>query len=117
MENYVNFEVSKLLKEKGFDEPVNCFYFVNGTFTNNDFYTKNSYTRHYAAPTLQMTIEWLRKTYFLFIDIEPLTGCKWSWSIWFMNDSNQKMGESSEVFPTDKEATEAAIKYCLENLI
>ncbi len=117
MKNYVSFETSKLLKEKGFDEPTNCFYFINGTFSNNNFYTKNSYTRHYAAPTLQITMEWLRKTHFLFIDINPLTGYKWSWSIWLMNDPNQKVGESVEVFSTDKEAIEAAIKYGLENLI
>lgn len=30
MKNYVSFETSKLLKEKGFDEPANCFYFING---------------------------------------------------------------------------------------
>lgn len=62
-EDYVSFEVAKLLKEKGFDEPVKHFYFINGTFANDLAITKNSYTRHYAAPTIQMALKWLREVH------------------------------------------------------
>ena len=62
-------------------------------------------------------MKWLRETHLLFIDIDPLTCYKWSWSIWFMNDPKQKEGESPQTISTYEEACEAALKYALKNLI
>ena len=122
-EDYVSFETAKLLKEKGFDDVCHAFYDKDGIFINLLQFIGNSNLKGVNdekitfAPTLQMAMKWLRKEHFLFIDIDPLTGYKWSWSIWLMNDPTQKMGESLQIISNYNEACEAAIKYCLENLI
>lgn len=117
-ETYCSFEIAKLLKEKGFDEP--CFYYYKDKILMFSPFLKgrNSYqTNTCSAPTHQMAMAWLREVHYLWIDIEPLTNYKWTWGIWLMNDPNFKMGESSQVTSNYKEAVEAALKYALENLI
>ena len=116
-EDYVSFETAKLLKEKGFNEPCLMCYTSDKKLGNYGHYNsyKNSDVFSLTAPTIQMAMKWLREVHHLFINIEPLTGIKYTWSIWFMNES--KEAESSLVYDTYKEACEAAIKYCCENLI
>ena len=125
-EDYVSFEIAKLLKEKGFDALCPMIYTTNGKLLYTDirhpnvYAVTNQYLEHYTdiiAPSQTMAVKWLRKEHFLFIDMDPLTGYKWSWSIWLMNDPTQKMGESLQIISNYNEACEAAIKYCLENLI
>ena len=126
-EDYVNFETAKLLKEKGFDEPCHCLWNnpSNGSPYNSvceDIMTYEDIdpevVHHwYLCPTLQMAMKWLREKHNLWIDIDPLTGNKWTWSIWLMNDPSQKMGESLQIISNYNEACEVSIKYCLENLI
>ena len=111
-EDYVSFEVAKLLKEKGFDEDTNCYY-IEGSVDKNLYYspirqnhnkriTNNEFDIHIditsgkiSAPTLQMAMKWLREKYNLHID---------------------EVGRSI-VKLTHEEACEAAIKYCLEKKI
>jgi len=95
-EDYVSFEVAQLLKSKEFDV---------------------KYDNGYPHVTLQMAIKWLREEHYLWIDIDLLTGYKWTFSIWFMNDPELKMGESLQVISTYNEACESAIRYCLKNLV
>ena len=120
-ETYCSFEVAKLLKEKGFDEKkkkkyddtgylsLNNVGYINSEKPSEDFYA--------LAPTQQMAMKWLREVHYLWIDIDPLTNHKWTWSIWFMNDPKLKMGESSQVISTYEDAVEASLAYVLENLI
>lgn len=66
-ENYVSFEIAKLLKEKGFDE--GCSFVVNATSkgvmpvswptTNSEIEDDNADL--IALPTLQMAMKWLRE--------------------------------------------------------
>jgi len=119
-EDYVSFEIAKLLKEKGFDYPSYCHYRLNnGELCNfNTNYNTNLKQNDYiTAPTLQMTMDWLREYHCLWINIYPLTSYRWTWSIWFMNEPDRKMGEALQSISTYKEACEAAIEYCLEHLI
>lgn len=116
-EDYVGFEIAKLLKEKGFNELTPLSYSLPYGYESHIPCSNDVDTDFVSRITMQMAMKWLREEHFLFIDIDPLTGYKWSWSIWLMNDPTQKMGESSGIFSTYKEACEAAIKYCLENLI
>ncbi len=118
-EDYVSYETAKLLKDKGFDEPCLMCYTSDKKIGNYGHYNsyKNSDVFAITAPTLQKAMKWLREVQYLWVDIDPVTGYKWTWSIWFMNEPNSKMGESSQVISTYREACEAAIKYCLENLI
>lgn len=81
-ENYVSFEVAKLLKEKGFYAHTehNMWYvveeFSTGCHWNSCTYKVGDITREYDKkccidmPTLQMAMKWLREVHN--ISVEPL---------------------------------------------
>jgi hypothetical protein len=125
-EDYVSFETAKLLKEKGFDEECSCFYNnidygTPGLEVDGQLYYKNSALDdlEYATPTLQMAMKWLREIYSLEIypyhDF-PKVGNKW-WLEIIKYPNSVSEYESETAYNTYEEACEAAIKYCLENLI
>ena len=134
-EDYVSFETAKLLKEKGFDEDIDLWYDENGEMLFQRKYDINRDWRVranlevYECPTLQMAMKWLREVQALNIyargvwkDVEVQYG-DWEPAVvgyeWFVesliDDTYSKT--SIEPFLTYEEACEAAIKYCLENLI
>ena len=137
-EDFVSFEIAKLLKEKGFDETCRAFWKVwNNHTTMCDCspshlfeYCHNSMLEQYnddeelniACPTLQMAMKWLREVNHCVICITPLTFycgeivSKWGYCIW-AEDNTEIDEESSPRLESYEEACEAAIKYCLENLI
>lgn len=81
-----------------------------------------------AQPTLQMAMKWLRSNQFEVIvqsetDYdEDERGTKyyhtpiWYFTVYRIYDSNQ-MSDDARYFATFEGASEAGIKYCLENLI
>jgi len=118
-EDYVSFETAKLLKEKGFN-PLECGVYYS---IETGKRTTELLTSLIACPTLQMAMKWLREMYSLFIVIDRhyfvvdkishiASGFKYSIEIKPINTiyihNNYKSYE---------QACEAAIKYCLENLI
>ena len=139
-EDYCGFETAKLLKEKGFHEKVNHVYHY---YTSAPFYRrhlrdfngedyKNLRHEHYSAPTLQMAMKWLREVHHIHIeiclyktnedDIEPKKDIKapyYTFGVW---DSVTGYNVDERLIndfigDTYEQACEAAIKYCLENLI
>ena len=73
-ERYCSFDVARLLKEKGFDEPCRTYY-GDDKFNNdvcNQFYQWNSKSPfgHISAPTHQMACDWLREKG-IFMYVEP----------------------------------------------
>ena len=104
-EDYVSDETFKLLKEKGFDD--SCCRFV----------IESDETYYRGAPTLQMAMKWLREVHN--IDIFPWKIGKGIYSCAIFNSNTGQDLSSDKDFPSEKyeEAVEAAIKYCLENLI
>ena len=137
-EDYVSFETAKLLKEKGFDETCRAFWKVWNKHTTlcdcsplHMFeYCHNSMLEQYnddeelniAAPTIQMAMKWLREKYDihcsvgLFTDL-PKTPPYWSFNILNQSTANAYYEAFDIKCETYEEACEAAIKYCLENLI
>lgn len=134
-EDYCSLETAKLLKKKGFNET--CEYIYEAPNVDKDCVLecmrptrwllkpiKNSELIDdvYTAPTLQMAMKWLREAHHCVIDITPLTfHCdgivsKWGYCIW-ADDNIEVDEESSPELESYEEACEAAIKYCLENLI
>jgi len=137
-EDYVSFEIAKLLKEKGFDE--GCSFVVNAISkgvmpvswptTNSDI--EDEKASLIALPTLQMAIKWLREVHKLVITVsignennkgntDYSNPDRW---FYFFDITNEKgvvidteYDPLSNEFPTYEEACEAAIKYCLEHLI
>ena len=108
-ERYCSYEVARLLKEKGFDEACKCVY------------TKDV---ECFAPTHQMACDWLReKGIQIFIScgfpyIEGKEVIKYFWSIAKIKDTHLEYPQDEEeIADTFGEAVEAALRYCLTNLI
>lgn len=126
-EAYVSFEVAKLLKEKGFNEPCDNYYDQSSDepqqLTLDEMYY--SYDEFTKAPTHQMAMAWLREVYNVFIYVEPfittngLQGykpycTKIGGEFMWINPLRKYSNTSSDTY---YEAVEAALKYSLENLI
>lgn len=137
-EDFVSFETAKLLKEKGFYQDfynaLIPIWHYNGnkkvlSFTEDDGYP-SEIQEWYSAPTLQMAMKWLREVHHLFIGVEPrLSFTDYYWitaNIYRVRKKNslyhaEPVDDYSCVACCDRDsfedACEAAIKYCLENLI
>ena len=124
-EDYVNFETAKLLKEKGFNEEVKTFYSYDTEFKIYDFQeddrwdTPNNWGENYwSVPTLQMAMKWLREVHNIEIVITPsMFWGRYNVSIYKRNNNCPFGFDGDSLISSYKEACEAAIKYCLENLI
>ena len=120
-EDYVSFEIAKLLKEKGFEGRMHTFYTEEGTDIESLYVVPSNFFPIYR-PTLQMTMKWLREVHDIDIEVRThyLNRLK-------ENDIRYYIGKilkgSEDVIhtiyakDTYEEVCETAIKYCLENLI
>ena len=117
-EDYVSFETANLLKEKGFDEP--CFRYAE----SKEIYESGKWTvadvtgGGVGVPTIQMAMKWLREKYN--IHIEPRyfpTPNIYRYVIIHSPMTIENIDSHPQYFNTHEDACEAAIKYCLENLI
>jgi hypothetical protein len=122
-EDYVSFEIAKLLKKKGFDEATLCDYSDKGLRWFNDILVQHNSQGGIACPTLHMTMKWLREVHNLFVFPFPQINTNKFWVEIYQLSDNQEWKnlycESIDLqnYPTHEKACEAAIKYCLENLI
>ena len=128
-EDYVSFETAKLLKEKGFDGCCTVLYNSNKQIERTTwpqtvehdgaYMDRNGYI---LCPTLQMAMKWLRERN---LCIEPYrTACGYLSIISKVPTGSELYAqeyegddENSGQFTTYEKSCEAAIKYCLENLI
>ena len=132
-EDYVSFETAKLLKEKGFD--WNC---ESKRFYPEPYYDQESPDGVYS-PTFQMAMKWLREVHNIDIVIDAAVGMlgvkvyvplisrykplkdapskvhQIKRGIYYKDDKG--VIPALQHFDSYEEAVEAAIKYCLENLI
>jgi hypothetical protein len=125
-EDFVSFETAKLLKEKGFDEPCSkCWYLglknledvTNGRNSNlSPFFI--------SAPTLQMAMKWLREVHKIHIVIGYTFKADANLTKEYVSYCYQAENANTSIsyvenvwYDTYEEACEAAIRYCLENLI
>ncbi len=122
-EAYCSFEVAKLLKEKGFDEVCYQKYDDTGYLSlNNEGYinSKKSSEDFYAlAPTHQMALAWLREVHNIHIDIWSIwDSIHWLYQVFVTTPRTASNSYVDKLLYTSYEqAVEAAIKYCLKNLI
>lgn len=118
-EDYVSFETAKLLKEKGFNENTDKQFNLDKIVGDYNITDRSRYPERYLdAPTLQMAMKWLReKQIFItigFCDYPTLHKSEWIPEV-CTHDSI--FDEPSIAYNTYEEACEAAIEYCLKNLI
>ena len=135
-EDYVSFEIAKLLKEKGFQAKCtacyrsdlnNAFELISGRINYcNPRFSKCKSIPPYNAPTLQMAMKWLREEKKIGIEVNTNfdidDGNKWYYEYGFcifqLSGAFKKFAECDyDGYKTYEEACEAAIKYCLEILI
>lgn len=116
-EDYVSFETALLLKKKGFEQ-VGCMKQYN---TLGDLCVGYCYGP--VAPTLQMAMKWLREVHNLSIEVYRtacgyigcITAIPSGTDIKFLETDGDDL--ASGAYTKWEYACEAAIKYCLENLI
>ena len=126
-EDYVSFETSQLLREKGFDVPV-----YRGISINNLIITKekpedfnNKISAYYSQPTLQMAMKWLRKCHNLHCVIRYDFRLGWNNKITSLKETIIDHDIEMKTYLTNKginyssyeEACEDAIRHCLKELI
>ena len=120
-EDHVSFEIAKLLKERGFDEICRAAYTNDGKFiTHHNYYSQ--YKDGCIAPTLQMTMKWLRKEYnILLFPLPAQENGKLVYlvEVWTWNEEEGIYECAYAPMPRKEpeQAIEVAIKYSLENLI
>ena len=117
-EDYVSYEVAKLLKEKGFVGECNMFEErVEKTFGTK--WNTESKCR-IPIPTLQMAMKWLREIHKINIDIKSrwkLNPYKLDYYYFVLHYKNVPSDSFIIKFDSYEEAVEAALKYTLENLV
>ena len=121
-EDYVSFEIAKLLRKKGFVGNVHAYHNIfDGV--NLDYKLNEAPHLNIPAPTLQMAMKWLRKVHNLSVEVYR-TACGYvgcvvaipsGTDIKFLEEDGDDL--SSGQYTSWEKACEATIKYCLENLI
>ena len=119
-EDYVSFEVAKLLKEKGFKGDINAYYHIwdngNKVCSIQEFSRSEAPHLYIPAPTLQMAMKWLRKKN-ISIEASVVRSHYWVYTIYKILSNKVEESYNDGGFKTYEEAVEAALKYSLENLI
>jgi hypothetical protein len=111
-EDFVNFEVAKLLREKGFNE------YTESCFVGKDWESPSPLTNsqlpdgRYSRPTLQMAMKWLREVHKITIGI-VFKGDR----IYYEIHQNNEFVFGVDTPKSYEKVCDEAIKYCLENLI
>lgn len=122
-EDYVSYEIAKLLKEKGFDIPCRQAYF-NGSLVD---YTMYGFCdgELLDCPSQSLALKWLReeKNYYIQIMLDSWAlGGHLGYYIVIQDLNSDFEVISPEIgdvvfFNTYEEAVEAALNYVLKNLI
>ena len=116
MNTPINFEIAKLLKEKGFDELSDFWYYSSGELHHNACAWNNLKLAdtNYSAPTIAEVVMWLYEKKGNWIEVRDITRSAIvgdRFTAYIDQDSDLKEYES----PT--EAYLSAIIYILNNLL
>ena len=124
-EAYCSFEVSKLLKEKGFNEPCRS-YFIDKVDYVDFSYSVEELTDLYMdvweilRPTHQMALAWLREEHHIFIEIGTSVDLNGNYHFCYtiLDNKCKYLTRGYTDFNFNYEdAVEAALEYSLKNLI
>ena len=134
MNTPVDFEIAKLLKEKGFPQTIISFlyYKPDGTPVDIHFAADNKDFRQFCIyrPTIAEVIMWLYENHKIWIQVYPrkYNELKLMWSYSLIKIENGYIIDGLEfpdidtpinipVWVTPTETFQEAIKYCLTNLL
>ena len=122
-EDFCSFEVAKLLKEKGFDELCIFKYNSEGVRMKagvaiDEWQNSELDDNEYSCPSQSMAMKWLREVHNLYIEIFVTWRDKIPYYQWRINNLiTQDTIVDTPCLEKPEEAVEAALKYCLKNLI
>ena len=121
-ENYVSFEIAKLLKEKGFDENTHSYYISDNEISYIGITKRfNSESTFLSAPTHQMTLKWLREKYKIQVEITIVGYEPWEnptkWYYGWRCQNVDIIDRINADYISYEEATESAIKHCLKSYL
>lgn len=117
-EDFVPFTIAKLLKEKGFDEPVQRFYDNSGEVCEKHCDYNTGYNDRnwlYPCATIQSAVKWLREVHHILIETEHLFRLNsisyYSWAFTYTSHYQ------TSIYQTYEDATLIAIEYALRHLV
>lgn len=127
-EAYCSYEVSKLLKNKGFNEKCRGAY--HSGFDNNDNpivmfeeWTVIPHNNDFvdegflcSAPTHQMAIAWILEKYNISIELSILKHNCWCYTIYKILSNKVEEIYNDGTFESSYECADAALKYTLKRL-
>lgn len=120
MNTPVNFELAKLLKEKGYDLPTAHGYDEKGRYYRDDVtHSVNYNTIPYSdlvssAPTIAEVVMWLYEKRGIWISVDYDHEIQWYYNIVHMSEEG---GNLVDKFNSHTDAYESAFEYTLKNLI
>ena len=124
IEDYCDFETAKLLKEKGFNAPTCGFYYDDYTeeLIVSSPSNHNGSINAFSAPSQGHVMKWLREVHNIEINIlmsalNSDNSREYMFDVFFTNERYLEPSKTKAGFKSYEEAAEAAIKYCLTNLI
>jgi hypothetical protein len=120
MNKEVSFPISKLLKEKGFKEECNGYWYesnIQGKQSLNITYPQTRFKHWYRdeilAPTIAEVVMWLYEKHGIWISVFSTDDI----SMFSYKISSKQGHNYSPNFNSPMEAHEAAINYTLKNLL
>lgn len=136
MEDFVNFEIAKKLKEKGFKEECLCHYIGEDLFSNiespianNQFwFSHNKYDNiwhrdNVDAPTISQVLKWLRDEKGTLIGLSPMQEydaeetIEWCATVYKADKQGGLSLKEEFYYESYEQAALAGVNYCLDNLI
>jgi len=118
-EDYVSFQVAKLLKDKGYDVDGDCYFTPEGVEMAHFGIPERNSTYSYGEttqPTHSLAIKWIRENFGLHIYSRNFTDLKFR-SYIINKEGEMEYSLTENPFNSSEEATEAALLYTLQNLI
>lgn len=121
-EAYCSYELSKRLKEEGFNEPCHGFFYEGKPsflYADGLSMSNSDWNEEISAPTHQMAMAWLRNEHEEHICAHPVDIINEKQTFgWIFEIYDSKIGlqffQSPERFGTYEEAVEAALEHCLD---
>ena len=122
--DFVDFEIAKKLKEKGFNEL--CYkYYQKGVLDSDDCW--NRYNKGTAdrcsAPTISQVLKWLRKEKLILIGLSPMQEydgdeiVEWCATVYKADKQGGLSWQEELYYQSYEDAALAGIEYVLDNLI
>lgn len=119
MNKPINFEIAKLIKQKGFNDTVTRRYNYLGKLSKYTQFPENYNTEIWgdeiSGPTIAEVVMWLYKKHGIWIVVDYDDDSKKN--IWFYNFKTKHSEGMEEGFKSPTAAYERAIEYVLKYLI